>query len=178
MTYHVVFLIINMVLIINFIIAILTDTYKNFIQYSEGLYCNELINAFPCCDFDETYGFMVCAIPPFNVIIPAVMPIVAYTQKYNSKNMVWLNNTICKILYAPFALSFGLVFFMVNILIIPFSYFTMIGILSTMPDKDKSFVSGIFELLSFIILGPIVMVLSIFVDEVVFVMNLYVEPKL
>ena len=75
-----VFLFVNLVLMLNFIIAILSDTYTNLGSIKNGLYYDELITAFPLQDWNEEYGMLICAQPPFNVILPLFIPTMLYKE--------------------------------------------------------------------------------------------------
>jgi hypothetical protein len=56
-----VFLLINTVLMLNFVIAILSSTFKNYEGIKIGLYYNVLIELFAKMSWDDTYGCLVCA---------------------------------------------------------------------------------------------------------------------
>ena len=45
--FHLLFLFVNLVLMLNFIIAILSDTYGSLGPIKNGLYYDELVTAFP-----------------------------------------------------------------------------------------------------------------------------------
>ena len=59
--YHIIFLFVNLVLMLNFVIAIMSDTYSILSNLKEGLYYNELIKIFPTLDWDQRYGCLACA---------------------------------------------------------------------------------------------------------------------
>ena len=59
--YMCIFLIINMVFMLNLVIAILTNTFAYLDEMKNGLYYNVLINQFPLFEFDNKYGAIVCA---------------------------------------------------------------------------------------------------------------------
>ena len=55
------FLLINTVLMLNFVIAILSSTYKNYEGIQVGLYYNVLLELFAKLSWDDEYGCLVCA---------------------------------------------------------------------------------------------------------------------
>lgn len=59
--FMVVFLLINTVLMLNFVIAILSSTYKNYESIQVGLYYNVLIELFAKLSWDDDFGALVCA---------------------------------------------------------------------------------------------------------------------
>jgi len=79
--YHMIFLIISVVLILNFVIAIISDAYSQYVKFRDGLYVNELLNAFPALEWDDHFGYLLCGFPPFNLLTPFVMPYIIYKEK-------------------------------------------------------------------------------------------------
>ena len=51
--YHVMFLLINAVLLLNMLIGILANTYANFNEISHGLYCDVILRNFPLYEYDD-----------------------------------------------------------------------------------------------------------------------------
>lgn len=49
----------NMVLIINLLIAIMSDTYANLAQVKVGLYWSSVIKEMPKYEYDKHYGVLV-----------------------------------------------------------------------------------------------------------------------
>ena len=60
---------INMVLLLNFVIAILSNTFAVYESKKLGLYYEVIVGAFPTMEYDDNYGNIVCATPPFNLMI-------------------------------------------------------------------------------------------------------------
>jgi hypothetical protein len=56
-----VFLSVNMVLLLNLIIAILSSTYALYEDKKKGLYYEVLVKKFATLEFDEMYGASACA---------------------------------------------------------------------------------------------------------------------
>lgn len=67
--FHSVFLLINMVLFLNFVIAIMSSTFAYYETKQLGLYYEVLISNFPAMEYDDRYGALACAQPPFNLMI-------------------------------------------------------------------------------------------------------------
>ena len=61
-----IFILFNVVIMLNFIIAILAKTYEIYDEVSNGLYYDCLINVFPLYEYDEIWGFVTCTHVPFN----------------------------------------------------------------------------------------------------------------
>jgi len=73
--YHIVFLLINVVILLNLVIAILDNTYGVYEPIQNGLYYNVLIHVFPLHEWHDEYGYIVCAQTPFNLLVPIMTPI-------------------------------------------------------------------------------------------------------
>jgi hypothetical protein len=56
---HVLVLFVNMVLIINLLIAFMSDTYARLAQVRVGLYWSSVIKEMSKYEFDKTYGVLV-----------------------------------------------------------------------------------------------------------------------
>jgi len=59
--YHVVFLLINAVILLNMLVGILGNTYAYFNETSHGLYYDVLLQNFPLYQYHDSYGFIACA---------------------------------------------------------------------------------------------------------------------
>ena len=59
--YQILFLLVNLILMLNFVIAILSSTYANFEHIQSGLYYNVLIQVFPSMGWDDDFGCLICA---------------------------------------------------------------------------------------------------------------------
>ncbi len=92
---------------------------------------------------------------------------------------------MCLILYLPIASIFTSLFFMIEIILVPLSYFKLIlAFIQTITDSDETMdefhekLNRVFTIFKFIITGPFILTLSIFVDTINFFMNLFYEPVL
>ena len=63
------FLLVNTVLMLNFVIAILTSTFEYYDNKQLGLYYEVIVGIIPSMEYDEKYGSLICAQPPFNLLI-------------------------------------------------------------------------------------------------------------
>ena len=118
--FHLVVIILNMVLMINLVIAILSETYTRLSEQKLGLYYDGVIEVIPAYKYRKYYGALIAACPPFNLFILPFLPI--YLCNSKKKRLRKLNNTLVKIVFTPFALIYTAVFLICNILLIPFAY--------------------------------------------------------
>ena len=83
--YTVVVLLVHSVLFLNFVIAILSSTFASYEDKSTGLYYEVLVALFPKMDYDEDYGYIVCAQLPFSILILPFqwIPFLPLTETWN-----------------------------------------------------------------------------------------------
>ena len=93
---------INAVVLLNFIIAILADTYSNLAQSKLGLYYDGVISRINIYEDDECYGGLVVGIPPFNVL--AIFMIPFYLCVKDQKQLKRINDMFTKAIFFPIAL--------------------------------------------------------------------------
>jgi hypothetical protein len=88
--FHCIFLLVNMVLFLNFVIAILSSTFAFYENKRLGLYYEVIVGLFPSMEYDERYGSIVCATSPFNLMIAPFQWITLFPL--NDKVLLWFNN--------------------------------------------------------------------------------------
>ena len=120
----VVSLIINAVVLLNFIIAILADTYSNLMSSKLGLYYDVVISKINIYEDDEFYGGLIIGIPPFNVLAILMAPVYFYVK--DQKQLKKINDTFTKVIFVPVALSFTALFMAINFVLLPFAYLAAI----------------------------------------------------
>ena len=118
--FHLLFTILNMVLLVNLVIAILSETYTRLSEQKLGLYYDGVIEVIPAYKYKKYYGALIAACPPFNILILPFVPI--FWFKHKREGLRKLNNFLCKTIYFPFALIYTLIFIVCNIIIMPFAY--------------------------------------------------------
>jgi hypothetical protein len=92
---------------------------------------------------------------------------------------------MCLILYLPLAFIFTSVFIIIDIILVPLSYFKLIlAFIQTITDSDETMdelhekLNRVYTIFKFILFGPFILTFSIFVDTINFFMNLFYEPIL
>jgi len=73
--FHIIVIILNMVLLINLVIAILSETYTRLSEQKLGLYYDGVIEVIPAYKYRKFYGALIAACPPFNLLILPFLPI-------------------------------------------------------------------------------------------------------
>jgi hypothetical protein len=146
-----------------------------------GLYYEIIVGMFPSMEWDEMYGAAVCAQPPFNLII---LPFWWITMLPLSKDFLLIyNKFLCHMLYLPIALVVTLIFTIFNTMYVPIAWIkhiiallrTLVSTNETLDEWSEKFVR-LKTILFFIIFGPIILMLSLPIDSLVFFYNLYTIP--
>lgn len=63
-------------------IAIISVTYGNYYEFENGLYYDELIRVMPEYEYDDYFGFIVCAWTPLHIFFIVMIPLIEYTAIY------------------------------------------------------------------------------------------------
>jgi hypothetical protein len=70
----------NLILLLNLIIAILSSTFGVFEPLSLALYYDGVIEAIPMYKYSSTYGALVLSFPPFNCLIFPFTPFFLFVK--------------------------------------------------------------------------------------------------
>lgn len=66
--FHMTSVLLNMILMLNLVIAILSETYARLAPQKTGLYYDGLIASLPRYQYDNLFGVLILLPPPFNLI--------------------------------------------------------------------------------------------------------------
>lgn len=181
MVYNCLFLLVNMVLFLNFVIAILSSTFAYYENKQLGLYYEVIIALFPSMEYDEKYGAVVCAQPPFNLMILPFWWVTVFPL--NDSFLRSYNTFLCHLLYLPVGLVITTCFTLGNLILMPLAYFKhILSLINTLTDSDETMdelsekIRRVLTIIYFIVLGPIILTLSIPINFIVFFCNLYTKP--
>ena len=111
-----------MVLMLNFVIAILSSTYARYETQTLGLFYEVIVGLFAAMEFDEKYGAIVCATTPLNLIIAPFTPITFFPL--SDSFLIWFNNILCHLVYLPINVIITLAFTVTNVILLPIAYVT------------------------------------------------------
>lgn len=127
----------NVVLLLNLIIAIMGSVYGMFEEKTMGLYYEVIIGKFCVMEYDHRYGAAACAQPPMNMMIFPLQWILIFSC-YSDDFLRAYNEFLCHLLYLPLAILFTLDFLAIDIVSIPFAYFmTLFRLLRRLFKEDK-----------------------------------------
>jgi len=159
--FHVIFIILNLLMLLNLVIAIMSDTYGFFVDEKLGLYFSGVIEAMPVYKTDKRYGALISAIPPFNLIVTLLIPFFLGTTDENK--LIKLNSAVCKMFYFPIAFITTIVFTAFNLALWPLAtLYSLIHKAFIFINKPccKSFC----EFVGFLVFGLPLMFIAIFPD--------------
>ena len=157
------------ILILNLIIAILSNTYQQFDQKATGLYLSKILNARDYMAFNENYGAFLLIMAPMNIVILPFVPFAMFMKPNVS------TNTMLTILqYSVFIIIIYSIFMIISCLLIPFAYMKSLGIkiqyfLRASSIKDK--IITLFQLVIYLAAGIPMLVMCMFSDFYYFCAN-------
>ena len=111
---------INTIVLINFVIAILADTYSKLSIESLGIYYDKVISRIPFYENDRRYGGLITCLPPFNVFALFMLP--AYYFIKDERQLITLNDWFTRIIFFPAGIFNTVVFTAINLALLPFAY--------------------------------------------------------
>jgi hypothetical protein len=181
--FHLISVIINMILMLNLVIAILSETYARLAPQRLGLYYDGLIASMPGYQFDRRFGILILIPPPLNVIV--IFPTLIFVCFLNNDQYLKNINKVCVIIgFTPFAIVYTACFMAFNLILIPFAWLR--GFIHKITEvtqgccskkrkghEDLSPNSSPTDLLIFGLLGVPMLFCSQFVDVYFFVKHLY-----
>ena len=160
----------NLILMINLLIAIMSDAYASLSEVRTGLYWGFVIKEMPKIAYDAHYGTL-CMFPfIFTWISLLSVPFLYYIKDRRALKLI--NNICFNIVYFPFALVLLVIFITVNAVLIPFAYLKTLIHKSSLLSRYKSCNHGL-KLLIYIFLGIPFLVLAQFTDAVRFLRHTY-----
>ena len=172
-----VYLLINMVLMLNFVIAIMGNTYSMYAE-DMGIYYITVLEQFECMEFDERYGAIACAQQPLNIlIIPFAW---LYFIIEDDETLKKFNTCLCHLMYFPIAVILSIVFTVFNTLLMPVALMNHLLILTLKifdTTTSKSTCEKIGTVLKFLLLGSLYLVMALVLDPIKFVYNLYTDKE-
>ena len=116
----VLFLLVNLVLLLNYVIAILSSTYAVYEDKKLGLYYEVIVGSFPTMEYDDRYGAIACAQPPFNMMLLPFQWITVFPL--SDEFLIKYNQFLCHALYILIACVITSIFTVLNIIYVPIAY--------------------------------------------------------
>lgn len=120
-------ILLTFILIVNLVIAVMTETYSRVNATNRGLFNSSVIKNINQFKVDRIFGSVKLLPPPLNVtIIPLLIVYqiyVKYPRLISSKTMERINTLSIRLMYSLFgAFLFASVFAAINLLLLPFAF--------------------------------------------------------
>jgi len=179
--FSILFLLIMLVLFMNFLIAILSQVFSYYEDKKQGLYYEVLVKKINRYGYDPMYGSIACAYPPMNLLVyPCQWATSLFDDSpHNKRIKEHINNTICHVLYLPYSLLTTVVFTICNLALAPVAYlrhsFRLLASISKLKGfSNKSSRFG--QLLLFMVSAPLFLLFSVLFEFFTFFIYLYRDP--
>jgi hypothetical protein len=157
------------ILILNLIIAILSNTYNQFDTKSSGLYLSKILNARDDMTFDAHYGAFLLTMAPLNAVVLPFVPFALF-RKPTEK----LNSFVTLLQYTIFILAILIIFLVGNVFLTPFAFLKSVYVKSKGVVNQPTVVKQLIKLAMFfcyLVIGLPFMVMNLVTDTYYFTVN-------
>ena len=110
-----------MLLLMNLLIALMTETYTRFSKYKIGLLHKQIIFTMPVDKFDKSYRCLISAPPPLNCLVLPFVPFFLMSKNVFLRR--WVNRQVLRVLHLPVAFVAVITFFVGNLICLPLAFF-------------------------------------------------------
>ena len=170
--YLALFLMANMILALNLLIALLSTTYSEISERAKAIYCAGIIQERPIYKYSKHYGSMVSACFPYTIVCCLFYPLLS-----SKKHRETINNYILHLAFLPILLLQSALLICIFILLMPFTYLKVIihkaYLINNKIDKKTSKLLGTFSFLFYLLFGLLLGVYQIFIDIIKNVKHIY-----
>ena len=170
--FHLIVIIVNILLMLNLVIAIMSDTYSQLSEVKLGLYLQGIVESIPSYKNDKRYGGLICMTPPFNIFAYFLLPVYHWTK--DKDKLARFNDRVCRITYFPFAVFFTTVFLFGSLIMAPVAWIkaAWFHVGQACGDRKKSC-----RALFYVFLGLFWFILIAIVDSCWFLRHQYIWKK-
>ena len=172
------FLLLNMILLMNFLIAILSNVYSIYVSKSSSLYMVEIVKLKNIFANDETYGCLISAPNPISLIfsVPATITFLVTSGCSNRKSIhKRINRVFIKLEYFLVFLLELAFYIVLNGMLIPIVYikWVVLKFILIFRAGERSKGQKSRETLIFLLLGLIILLFNYFSDIYYFFVHSY-----
>ena len=119
----IIYLMLNLILLLNMVIAMMSETYANMNSERIGIYNYQILRVRPQYKFNKYYGGMVASIPPFNILNFLVSFPLYILWRNDLEKVKGLTKFVLSMNFYLFVLPLHILIFTVcNLVILPFAY--------------------------------------------------------
>ena len=155
------------ILLLNIVIAFLTNSYMRYKMNSKGIYLTKIIGSRSSQASDPHYGCYLANLTPADFVL---IPFIPYAML--RKPSVELNNALVKIQYFILLFIYYVIFAIGSVVLTPFAFLKALSsklyIMSSKSSTNKELLCNSFEVISYLIFGPVICVLNFLTDSIYF----------
>ena len=175
-----VFLILNMVLMLNLVIAIMSQSFSDMHVTQLGLYWSIMLKEFNDYEWDDKYGSLACGLIHMQILNIITVPLLEISSCFGPGCTEAINEFFAYVHYFPVAVCVTAAFAIQHAITVPFAYLLhlmrLIESLSCSKASKHSTSVGICSVLVFLVFGLPWLILSVAIDTLVFAKNLFSAP--
>lgn len=156
-------------LILNLIIAILSNTYNIFDPKSNGLFLSKILASRDELEYDDAYGAYLASLTPLNFVTFPFVPFAIFMPASPR-----LNNFVMKLQYILLMTIMFILFISVSILIMPFAFLKSLYLKFYLIFESQTFSQYFIRSLNFgifVVFGVGLMTLTFLADCIYFWIN-------
>ena len=170
--YLTLYLLYTSIMLLNFLIAILSNTYARNNNVKNGLYLRNVLHLRQRYDYDRFYSSIIYSAPPLNVITFILTPLIIFMKSRRFNRIIMITQ------YIPIGIFSVLLFTFLSLFISPISiilvFFRKLKNFVKMPILGaKDMFLRFLDFIVFIPLGPFEMLFWITLDSVNFALMLF-----
>lgn len=120
------FVFVNLILLLNMVIAMMADTYAMMSEIKRGIYNYEILRTYSMFKMNKYFGGMIAVTPPMNIICAMFAPLFM-CWKNDKPKLKSLTDKIMMTNYLLHLMICTLVFMACNLVCLPFAYLKTLG---------------------------------------------------
>ena len=158
--------ILSVILLSNYVIAVMMDTYAKLQSSRLGLYYNTLLGSVSAYKWDAHYGALIITFMPFNAFAFLLSPLfIVIKDQQKLRNMNWF---LAVIGYVPLAMLLLAFYIPANLIMLPFAY--VAALIKKIYLIRKISVA---DFVLFLVFGLLILLVSVFKDSFEFVLHCF-----
>jgi len=136
----------NLILLINMVVAMMTDTYVMIGEIKQGIYNYQILRVLPMYQISKTYGGIIALTPPLNILCLLVAPIYMFWN--DKKGLQRLTKFVMLLNFSVHLVFYCAIFVTCNLIMLPFAYLkTVMAKFMLVHKRTISIVPALFYLL-------------------------------
>lgn len=177
--YTILFLLLNVILLLNFVIAILGSTYGYFDEIKTGLFYNVLNQMSSTIEWDDHYGVLLSIKPPVPTYV-GLLPFIPFYFYLKGETLKAFNNGLFFALFLPNFMMSVLIFTVINMCCLPVAYLTKLAqyfgsIFSQSTNENMK--RAMCHFVIHLFLGPFILMLGVFTNMIDFTHSIFISEQ-